>query len=236
MSAAKITVSDLEIMSSAQNYRNWMHSRLAPFIGQRLLEVGCGIGNFTQIFLDRELVVAADIYGPCVEQLRIRLGNNLNLVPKELDISDPATLALASYEFDTVICLNVLEHIEDDLKALSHMQSVLKPAGRLVLLVPAFQFLYGTVDRSLDHYRRYTRKNLLPRMREAGFKVETSFYMNMIGMAGWLLNNRVLKRGEENAEQINFFDRYIAPTADRIERLIPPPFGLSLIAIGQKES
>ena len=94
MSAANITVSDLEIMSSAQNYRNWMHSRLAPFIGQRLLEVGCGIGNFTQIFLDRELVVAADIYGPCVEQLRIRLGNNLNLVPKELDISDPATLAL----------------------------------------------------------------------------------------------------------------------------------------------
>ena len=234
MSAANITVSDLEIMSSAQNYRTWMYNRIRPFIGRRVLEVGCGIGNFTSLFLDRDLVVATDVYAPCVEQLRIRLSGNPCVVPMKLDISDPAALALEEYEFDTVVCLNVLEHIEDDLSALSHMHHALKEGGRLVLLVPAFQFLYGTVDRSLDHYRRYTRKNLLPRMREAGFEIERSFYMNVIGMAGWFLNNRVLKRTEENADQINFFDRYIAPIADRTERIVPPPFGLSLIAIGQK--
>jgi SAM-dependent methyltransferase len=234
MSAPNITVSDLEIMSSAQNYRNWMYSRIRQFVGQRILEVGCGIGNFTQLFLDRELVVATDVYKPCIEQLRINLGDSPNLIAIELDISDPAARDLEKHELDTIVCLNVLEHIEDDLKALLNMHHVLRQEGRLVLLVPAFQFLYGTVDRSLMHHRRYSRKDLLPRIREAGFEIERSFYMNMIGMAGWFLNNRVLKRREENAEQIDFFDRYIAPFADRLERTFPPTFGLSLIAIGQK--
>jgi SAM-dependent methyltransferase len=234
MSADNITVSDLEIMASAANYRNWMFRQIAPFVGQRILEVGCGIGNFTTLLMDRELIVATDVYSPCVDYLKTRLAGSLKVVPIELDIADPSARELARYEFDTVICLNVLEHVEDDLSALSHMHSVLRPGGRLVLLVPAFQFLYGTVDESLDHYRRYTRKNLLPRMKAAGFEIERSFYMNVIGMTGWFLNNRVLKRREENADQIELFDRYIAPVAERIEKLFPPPFGLSLIAIGQK--
>jgi ubiquinone/menaquinone biosynthesis C-methylase UbiE len=234
MSCDNITVSDLEIMASAQNYRNWMFRQIVPYIGQRILEVGCGIGNFTSLLMDRELIVATDVYSPCIDYLKTRLAGSLKVVPMELDIADPAARELESYEFDTVICLNVLEHVEDDLRALSHMQSVLRPGGRLVLLVPAFQFLYGTVDESLDHYRRYTRKTLLPRMKASGFKIERSFYMNAIGMTGWFLNNRVLKRREENADQIEMFDRYIAPVAERIEKIFPPPFGLSLIAIGQK--
>lgn len=133
-----------------------------------------------------------------------------------------------------MICLNVLEHIADDLKALLHIHHVLKPGGRMVLLVPAFQFLYRTVDRSLNHHRRYTRKNLLPRIREAGFEIERSFYMNVIGMAGWFLYNRVLKRKEESADRINFFDCCIAPVAARVERIVPAPFGLSLIAVSRK--
>lgn len=230
-----ITVSDLEIMSDATNYRDWMYRRVAPFIGQRILEVGAGIGNFTLLLLDREIVVAADKYMPCVEALRTRLGERLHAPPIQLDIADPAARGLRDYAFDTVICLNVLEHVEDDLGALRNMRDVLKPGGRLVLLVPAFQFLYGSVDRALEHYRRYTRKDLLPRMREAGFVVETSYYMNMIGMAGWFVNNRILGWQHESADQIGFFDRVIAPWAERVEKLVRPPFGLSLIAIGRKD-
>ena len=232
--SANITVSDLEIMSSAENYRAWMYSRIAPAVGRRILEIGCGIGNFTRLFLDRELVVAADVYEPCLQQLKLLLGERSNLIPVRLDVSDPATVALRPYEFDTVICLNVLEHVEQDDKALEHMHAVLQPGGRLVLLVPAFPFLYGSVDRSLAHYRRYTRKTLLPRMRDAGFRIERSFYMNMVGMVGWFLNNRILNHREEDPAQIAFFDRFIAPPAERFERLVPPPFGLSLIAIGVK--
>ena len=102
------------------------------------------------------------------------------------------------FSFDTVVCLNVLEHVKDDLRALSFMRTVLEPGGRLVLQVPAFQFLYGSVDRAIGHYRRYTRRDLALKMRQAGFEVEDSFYMNVIGMAGWFWNNRIMKIDEEN--------------------------------------
>ena len=102
------------------------------------------------------------------------------------------------------------------------------------MLVPAFQFLYGTVDRSLEHYRRYTKKNLLPKMLRTGFQVEKAFYMNFIGMAGWFVNNRLLKWREESASQIGLFDRFVAPWAERIEKIVPPPVGLSLIAVARR--
>jgi len=232
----KVTISDLEIMIQAKNYRNWMYRRLAPSIGQRILEVGAGIGNFTEMFLDRELIVPSDKYQSCVEYLKTRLNTNSKVVPLQLDLENPAAdQNLADFSFDTVICLNVLEHVQDDLRALSYMHSVLAPAGRLVLLVPAFQFLYGSVDRAIEHHRRYTKKDLIPKMRQTGFKIENAFYMNVIGMFGWFWNNRIMKIEEENSDQIGLFDHYIAPWAERIERLVPPPFGLSLIAIGRKE-
>jgi len=232
----KVTISDLEIMIQAKNYRDWMYRRLAPSIGQRILEVGAGIGNFTEMFLDRELIVPSDKYQSCVEYLKTRLNTNPKVVPLQLDLENPAADEnLADFSFDTVICLNVLEHVRDDLRALSYMHSVLAPAGRLVLLVPAFQFLYGSVDRAIEHHRRYTKKDLIPKMRQTGFKIENAFYMNVIGMFGWFWNNRIMKIEEENSAQIGLFDHYIAPWAERIERLAPPPFGLSLIAIGRKE-
>jgi SAM-dependent methyltransferase len=235
MSYDKILISDLEIMAAARNYRGWMYRRLAPYIGQRVLEIGAGIGNFTNLLLDRELVVATDNYPPCIEYLSQHLGDRLKAPPALLDASGDIGSQLSDYEFDTIVCLNVLEHIEDDLRALSQMHALLMPAGRLVLLVPAFQFLYGSVDRALGHYRRYTRKDLLPTMQRAGFFIERSFYMNVVGMAGWFWNNRIVRRSEESGTQIGIFDRYVAPLAEFTERLVPPPAGLSLIAVGRKE-
>ena len=126
--------------------------------------------------------------------------------------------------------------VEDHAAALRFIHSALVPGGRAIVLVPAFQFLYGTIDAKIGHFRRYTRRDLLPRMREAGFVIEHSFYMNVIGMAGWFWNNRVRRIKDEDVGQIVVFDRFIAPWAEPLERLIPPPFGLSLIAIGRKEA
>ena len=236
MTEANITVSDLEVMSNAHNYRRWMFRQISPYVGQRILEVGAGIGNFTALFLDRDLIVATDTYEPCVEYLQTRLGDKLEVPPMLLDVMDPAMLELREHNFDTIVCLNVLEHVADDRLALRHMYEVLQPGGRLVLLVPAFPFLYGTVDRSLDHYRRYMRSDLIAKLRQAGFKIDKTFYMNVIGMAGWFLNNRILKRREESTDQIVFFDRYIAPLAERIEQKVRPPIGLSVIAIARKQA
>ena len=230
----QILISDLEIMAGAKNYRQWMYRRLFPHIGQRVLEIGAGIGNFTRLLLEREFVVATDNYEPCVEYLNKHLGNRLKAPAMVFDAAENVGSELKQYRFDTIVCLNVLEHIEDDLTALSRMHELLAPGGRLVLLVPAFQFLHGTVDQALGHYRRYTRKDLLPVMKRAGFVVERSFYMNVIGMAGWFWNNRIIKRVEESKNQVWIFDRFIAPLAEISERILPPPVGLSLIAIGRK--
>src|ERR1051326_2307417 len=235
MSYDQILISDLEIMAGASNYRRWMYRRLAPYIGQRVLEIGAGIGNFTSLLLDRELVVATDNFGPCVEYLNKHLGDKLKAPAVVFDAAGEVGEELKRYGFDTIICLNVLEHIEDDLTALSRMRGLLAPDGRLVLLVPAFQFLYGTVDQSLGHHRRYTRDSLFPLLRQAAFFLERSFYMNVIGMAGWFWNNRIVKRREESKTQIGFFDRLIAPVAELVERVLHPPCGLSLIAIGRKD-
>ncbi|MDT7540269.1 MAG: hypothetical protein QOE33_173 [Acidobacteriota bacterium] len=229
-----VMVADLEIMSRANNYRNWMYRRIAPYVGERVLEVGAGIGNFTELLLDRELVVATDKFEMCVDYLQRRLGTQLKADPMLLDLADPPVAELKPYNFDTIICMNVLEHVEDDLRALEFMREALVPGGRAIILVPAFQFLYGTVDRAIEHYRRYTRKTLLPPMHAAGFEIEAAFYMNVVGMAGWFWNNRIRRTSEENPAQIAVFDRFVAPWAERIERTLPPPFGLSLIAIGRK--
>ncbi len=227
--------SDLEVMAHATNYRDWMYRRVGPFLGRRVLEVGAGIGNFTQLLLDRELVVPTDISRVCLSRLEERIGERLRARPKLLDLGDPSDDDWAAYNFDTIVCMNVLEHVADDVRALRFMHSTLAAGGRAVVLVPAFMFLYGTVDRAIGHHRRYTRKVLLPRMRGAGFEVEQAFYMNVIGMAGWFWNNRIRRITEEDPSQIGLFDNYIAPWAERVERALPPPFGLSLIAVGRRK-
>lgn len=234
MRGDNITVSDLEIMAGAVNYRNWMLRRFRPYLGQRILEVGAGIGNFTELLLDREFVLPTDVYSPCLDVLQQRIGHRLKAAPTVVDLADPKLRELVHYQFDTVLCVNVLEHVEDDCAALANIFAVLQPEGRLVLYVPAHPFLYGSVDDSLGHFRRYRRREVRGKLRGAGFAIDHLSEMNSVGIAGWFLNNRVLRRREEAPAQIGFYDRWIVPWAERLERIVPSPVGLSIIAIGRK--
>lgn len=222
-------------MAGANRYRRWMYRRVCRFIGQRILEVGAGIGNFTSLLHEREFVVPIDIHPHCIRILQENLGNDLKIQPLRMDISDRQAICnLQKHNFDTVICFNVLEHVSDDSGALRNIYNVLQPEGNAILLVPAFDFLFGTVDEALGHFRRYSRKDLVEKMKAAGFEIQSQFFMNVIGMLGWYFNNRILKKREESPDQILFFDRYIAPLAELAERWIPPPAGLSLIVVGKK--
>ena len=150
-----------------------MLEQLAPWLGQRVLEVGSGIGSFTRFLMGRDLIVATEL-NP--RYLRI-LGNTferhtrVEVMPLDLTDFDPAPLAARS--LDTILCLNVLEHVEDDREALRRLHASLAPGGRLLLVVPAHQRLYGAIDRAIDHHRRYERPGLAEKLEEAGFHVES---------------------------------------------------------------
>ena len=227
-------IRDLEIMSGATNYADWIFCKFKNFLGKRVVEIGAGIGNFTGKFLDRELVVAVDNYKPCIEYIKNRFADNNNIVPFEESIDSPSILNLSRYIPDTIVCINVLEHVEDDIAALENMFSILTDGGKLILLVPAFQYMYGTIDHLVGHYRRYSKRDIETKLVNAGFYVESISYMNCIAPFGWFLNNRILKKQEESPYQVVFYDRFVVPWLRKIEQIVIPPFGLSLAVVGEK--
>lgn len=231
MDLAEYTVEDQERMTRAGNYFAWQARLVHRELGRRVLEVGCGLGNFTGTLLDREAVIAVDIEPACVERLRERYPGQPNLHTFVCDVASPEFRELARLRPDSCVCLNVLEHTRDDLASLEAMASVLTPLGRIVLIVPAFQSLYGPIDRNLGHFRRYSRATLDHLALRAGLRLRKVHYSNCLGFFGWWMNAHVLKREAQSAQQIEVFDRYVVPVISAVEDRLPPPFGQSLVAV-----
>ncbi len=206
---------------------------MAP-LGRRIVEVGCGIGNFTRMIADRDLVIGVDIEPACITEHRKRFAEYPHVKSHVLDAMDPAFLQLKDEEPDSVVCLNVLEHIEDDLGTLRAFASILPRGGKAVLMVPAFMSLYGPIDKHLGHYRRYTTKSFAQTARAAGFATPVLRYMNAVGFFGWWANAKVLKREEQSEGQIEFFDRKVVPILEKLENAMTPPFGQSVFAVLEK--
>ena len=232
-SSAGVSLEIQKRLSQVDRYNQWIFEQFRPFIGQRVLDVGCAIGNITQFYLDREHVVGVDVVEEFVTEIRRRFGDRANFRAELFDIADPAVLSLANERIDTVVCINVLEHVENDALALDHIREILVPGGRLLLLVPAFAFLFGTMDEADHHYRRYRKPLLEQRLSRAGFRVEMMRYMNVLGMAGWFLNGKILKRQVISTSHYSLYNRLV-PLLSRLERLAHPPVGLSLIAAARK--
>jgi len=161
----------------------------------------------------------------------IGLGQRANLHTIVCDICGDEFLALEKFGADSCAAVNVLEHIEDDQKALARMAAVLRPGGVIVLIVPAFSFLFGPIDRNLGHYRRYSPRAIRDLAESANMCVRKIRFMNFVGFFGWWMNARVFKRGAQSPYQIRTFDHWIVPLLSRIEDRLPPPLGQSLLAV-----
>jgi SAM-dependent methyltransferase len=231
---AAYTVADQLRMTKAKNYFAWQSRLVTGELGRRVLEIGCGVGNFTGMLLDRELVIALDVEPECIRQLQARYPERGNLRASVCDTGDPAFLQLADERLDSCVCLNVLEHIEDHLLALQRMGSILVPGGVVVLMVPAFAWLYGPIDRNLGHYRRYSRPSIARLAGAAGLHVKKAHYLNGAGFFAWWINAHLLKREAQSQAQIDFFDRFIVPVMSRVEGILKPPFGQSLFVVLEK--
>lgn len=232
--AIAYAMEDQRLMDRARNYFAWQGRLVKREIGRRVIEVGCGAGNFTGMLLDRDAVVAVDKEPAFVERLQRRYPNRHNLRAFVCDAASPSFADLAAFRADSCVCLNVLEHIHDDRGTLNRMASVLVPGGTIVLLAPAFPSLYGAIDANLGHFRRYNAASVRQLATDAGLRVRKLRYMNAAGFFGWWTNSRIFGREAQSAFQIEVFDRYFVPVISRLESLVPPPFGQSLFAVLQK--
>lgn len=226
-------IQNLERMSKTVNYNNWIYELIKPFIGKRILEIGCGIGNMTQFFLDYEAIVAIDNSPECIESMKSRFSHQTNLQIVNYDISDEKFGELRENDFDTIVCINVLEHIKDDLQALKHCFQLFNERGRLILFVPALKILYGTVDRADSHYRRYTKIELTNKLGEAGFIIKKVAYANFFGIFPWVLHSKILRKALHPPKQMVFFDK-LMPFCSFWEKLFSPPIGLNLFFVCDK--
>ena len=224
----------LNEFAATPRFNRWMADTVAPFVGQRVLEIGAGMGNLSrQLARRRERYIATDIDAEHLLRLRTRLRHRPNLETAVCDLANPEHFRPFAGSVDTVICLNVLEHIEDDLAALANIREALEPGGRAILLVPNGPELYGRLDAVLGHHRRYSRRDLEARIREAGLQVERIIDFNRISRPGWLLKSRILKRPRIGRLSLLFFERSVWLWR-RIDPLLP--WGpTSLIAIARKE-
>lgn len=223
----------LDRLAGARRFNAWMTDTIAPFVGKRVLEIGAGIGNMTRLLAPgRDLYCASDIDGEHLSRLKARLCHRPNVRVTRIDLTRGEDFEPLRETVDTVVCLNVVEHVEDDLSALRNLHRVLAPGGRAVVLVPQGQGIYGELDRVLGHWRRYSEQELRSKMEQAGFQLERVFMFNRVTRPGWWWNGRVLKRRTFSRLQLWLFDRLVWLWR-RVDDRLPWP-GVSLIAIGRK--
>jgi glycosyltransferase involved in cell wall biosynthesis len=224
----------LRRMEKLAPYNRWLHDQFDGYLGNRILEVGAGVGNQTRYFIDRERVIASDIEAHYLRELKTKFGRrgSVRVGSFHFPLTGQDRADLQAEQLDTVVCLNVLEHIEDDRATVRDFASVLPPGGHLVLLVPSLPALYGTLDINLGHHRRYNREEMMRLLAEAGFTVESLRFLNRVGALGWWLNSRVLRRRVLPRGQLAAF-KWLLPLL-RFEQRHPPGFGLSLLALARR--
>jgi glycosyltransferase involved in cell wall biosynthesis len=223
----------LDSLAGTKRFNRWMAETVVkPYLGSRVLELGAGIGNMTQhLSRGRRSYVATDIDEEHLGRLRVRFRGRPNLAIRKVDLQAPEDFIDLRGKADTVVCLNVVEHVKDDLLALRNIHSALEAGGRAIILVPQDQSVYGTLDEVLGHFRRYSAAELKARMEAAGFEVERIFEFNRVTRPGWWWNGRVLRRRTFGRFQLRVFDALV-PLWRRLDRTIPWK-GVSVIAVGR---
>lgn len=225
----------LAVLATVYHYNHWIFTQIRDDLGQSVAEIGSGIGNITQFLLNLDRVACIEPFEPYEQFLRERFEPHRNVEIHRLAIEDVPHPDIPAGQFDSVICLNVLEHIADDVAALRTMRRLLKPRGRVVILVPALPILFGKLDEAMGHCKRYTLGMLRRALREAGLKPIRGRYMNAVGVPAWFWTGRVLKRSHIAERAARTFDRMV-PFLSAMERIIPPPIGQSAILVGTRET
>lgn len=224
---------ELDAMAEARNYCRWILEFFAPYLGQKVIEIGAGAGTFSQLLLTSgrasELVLfepGANLF-PLLQQ-RFTNDPRVHVWPGAFD---PSVLEAP---VDSIVLVNVLEHISDDDALLLQMWQSLRPGGRVLLFVPALEWNYGSLDAAFEHHRRYSKPILRKKLEGAGFRIEQTRYVNFVGIASWFFAGRVLRQKTLRPRQVRWYDRWIIPWTFKLEQIWEPPVGQSLVAVAVK--
>lgn len=212
-------------------YNDWLWSQFAAVVGQRVLCLSSGAVNVTQHLLTKERVVVSDADAWYLRLLRLTFGEgsrHIELRALDLQGSD----WYRPGEFDTVLCLDVLEQLEQDEPLLRSLHAALDAGGRLIVVVPALAWLHGSIDRAVGNHRRYEKAQLAAQLQAAGFSVDSVRYFNWLGAVAWYVNSRLLRRRGVPAVQAWLNDRMVWLLS--VERRFNVPWGLSLLAVARK--
>jgi SAM-dependent methyltransferase len=230
---------DLEAMSFAVNYHRWILSIFEPFLGSRVVEVGAGTGSFSELLLEQPLESlslvepsAAMYQQLCRRVEELRPSQNVKTYN---DVFENVAERIRSAERpDSIIYVNVLEHIADDVHELKVINKTLDVGGRVFIFVPALRWLHGSYDRQINHFRRYTRSELEKKCVAAGFKVITSRYFDLFGVLPWWVKYKVLQSNNMEPGAVRFYDQRVVPIAKILESSVTPPLGKNVLLIGEK--
>ncbi|MEI7899619.1 MAG: class I SAM-dependent methyltransferase [bacterium] len=223
---------DLEAMASAKNYYQWELSEVRAYLGQRVAEVGAGCGHFSKNLLETPICClhAFEPSKNMYDLLEQALRKDARAKAIHGNFNNPD----GAVRYDSILYINVLEHIEQDEQELTHARESLAANGFLVIFVPALAFLYSDFDKQIGHYRRYNKKGLSALVKKAGFSIVKVKYFDMLGMILWYLHFVVMKRTMTGAS-VSIYDRFCVPVLRFFERLIPPLIGKNILLIAQKD-
>lgn len=224
---------ELDALAEVRNYYAWVLHHFLPHIGKKVVEVGAGIGTFSRFVLRgtdaREMVLIEPAVNnfPVLKE-RFAGESRVRLVHGYLeDVAQPLGA-------DSLIAVNVLEHVPDDERFLAAAHTHLAPGGKILLFVPAMPQLFGTLDEAFEHFRRYTRPDLHAKLERAGFRDIQLRRMNALGVLSWWVAGRVLRRRTLAPGSVRAYDRWLIPVIRRMESTREPPFGQNLLAIATR--
>jgi len=224
---------DLEAMDFAQRYHRWILDEFRPFLGKTIAEVGAGSGGFSELLLNEpiERLVAIEPSARMLGILERRLGSDERLVTERAILAEVAEAYTG--KVDTLVYVNVLEHIQDDRAELSLAHGTLRPGGHVCIFVPALPWLYSEFDRSIGHHRRYWKEELIGKVGAAGFEVRKARYFDFAGVLPWFVVYRLLGRTLASGH-VQHYDRYVVPVMRRLEGAITPPIGKNVLLVARK--
>jgi len=223
---------DLEAMSFAKNYHQWIFTEIKQYLGRRVAEVGAGTGSFSELL--RENVKQLIVFEPSQNMypfLKARFASTT--IVKAINNKFSREYSKFERYFDSIIYINVLEHIENDKQELSYVYKTLNRGGYAILFVPALSFLYSDLDKTLCHFRRYNKINAIKLAQQAGFKIKKAKYFDLSGIIPWYVAFVLLKR-QFTGRKISLYDTLVVPLMRKIEKIIVPPIGKNLLLVLQK--